>query len=118
MAKVLELVPWLLLAGRNVAVLVDVDLTLKLQLEHQRLGLLEVGRHRVELGQLRLGRLEEVHLRLHIGLLRGGGLLLVLDLPSGSSALAGDLHHVGRDALGDCGEDRGSAEGKRGRTYG
>ena len=100
--EVLEVVSGLLLARRDVAVLVDVDLALALQLEHQSLGLLEVGRHGVELGQLRLGSLEEVHLRLHVGLLRGGGLLLRLDLPSGSSALAGDLEHVVGHALRYC----------------
>ena len=56
--EVLEVVSGLLLARRDVAVLVDVDLALALQLEHQSLGLLEVGCHGVELGQLRLGRLE------------------------------------------------------------
>ena len=71
--EVLEVVSGLLLAGRDVAVLVDVDLALALQLEHQSLGLLEVGCHGVELDQLRLGSLEEVHLRLHVRLLRGGG---------------------------------------------
>ena len=99
--EVLEVVSGLLLAGRDVAVLVDVDLALALQLEHQSLGLLEVGCHGVELGQLRLGSLEEVHLCLHVGLLRGG-LLLRLDLPSGSSALAGDLEHVVGHALRYC----------------
>ena len=100
--KVLEVVSGLLLAGRDVAVLVDVDLALALQLEHQSLGLLEVGCHGVELGQLRLGRLEEVHLRLHVRLLRGVGLLLQLDLLAGATPLAADLQHVGGDALRDC----------------
>ena len=111
MAEVLELLTRLLkgpsgplLAGGDVAVLIDVDLALSLQLEHQSLGLLEVGCHGVELGQLRLGRLEEVHLRLHLRLLRGVGLLLQLDLLAGASALAGDLHHVGGDALRHCQE--------------
>ena len=109
MAEVLELLTRLLkgpsgplLAGGDVAVLIDVDLALALQFEHQSLGLLEVSGHGVELGQLRLGRLEEVHLRLHVRLLRGGGLLLRLDLPSGSSALAGDLEHVVGHALRYC----------------
>ena len=100
--EVLEVVSGLLLAGRDVAVLVDVDLALALQLEHQSLGLLEVGCHGVELAQLRLGSLEEVHLRLHVRLLRGGGLLLRLDLPSGSSPLAADLEHVVGHALRYC----------------
>ena len=125
LAEVLELLTRLLkgpsgplLAGRDVAVLVDVDLALALQLEHQSLGLLEVGCHGVELGQLRLGRLEEVHLRLHVRLLRGVGLLLLLDLLSGASPLAGDLHHVRRDALGHYQEKQRSKQRLTRDTYG
>ena len=98
-SKILEVVSRSLFAGRDVAMFVDVDVALRLKLEHHCLGLREVGLHVVVVGELCLGLGEEGQLRLHVGGLGGLGLLLLLDLLLGPSSLAGDLHHVGRDAF-------------------
>ena len=107
LGKVVELGVGLLLAGRGVAMFVDADVALPLQLEHHRLGLLDVGRHRVELGELAFGLLDVGQLGLDVGLAIGSGLLLLLDLLAGASSLARDLQHVSRDSLGHCDGEEG-----------
>ena len=96
----LESVSRLLLAGRDVPVVVDADHALALELEHQRLGLLHVGRHVVVVVDLGLGLCKEGQLGLRFRLLLLSGLLVGLDLRHGASTLAADLEHVGAHALG------------------
>ena len=99
MPEVLEVVPRLLLARRDVPVAVDVDVALPLEFEHQGLGLLEVGLHVLVVGELGLGVLDVHDLGLEILLAEHVLLLLGLDLGLGPSPLRADLQHVGRLAL-------------------
>ena len=100
--EVLESVAGLLLAGRDVALVVDVDDALGLQLLEGGLGLLVLLGQPVVVRQLLLGRGDELQLGGKLLVLVGLGLLLGRDLRLGTSALAGDLEHVRADALGHC----------------
>ena len=97
----LESVSRLLLAGRDVPVVVDVDVPFSLELEHQRLGLLEVDLHVLVVGELGLSILDVHDLGLEILLAEHVLLLLGLDLGLGPSPLRADLQHVGRLAFLD-----------------
>ena len=93
--EVLEPVAGLLLAGRDVALVVDVDDALGLELLEGGLGLLVLLGQSVVVRQLLLGRGDELQLGRELLVLAGLGLLLVRDFLLGASALAGDLEHVG-----------------------
>ena len=99
--EVMELAGGLLLAGRDDAILVDVDDALRLQLFEDSLGLLILLLHALVVGELLLGRGNELELGCDLLLSVGLSLLGGLDLFSGSSALAGDLQHVRGHALRD-----------------
>ena len=100
LVEVLEFAWRLLLARGDVVVLVDVDMTLALELQHHLLRLLEVRGHGIVVGQLGLSLLEKVHLGLNVGLSCGSRFLGRLDLCPSAAALAADLEHVRRDSFG------------------
>ena len=102
LVKVLELSLWLLLARRDVTMGINLDGTDCLHLLEELPVLHKLLIHLVEVGQLLLCLSHHRHLRLEICFSIGFGQLVLLDLLPGPSPLAGDLHHIGRHALGDC----------------
>ena len=98
----MELAGGLLLAGRDDAILVDVDDALGLELVEDILGLLVLLLHALVVRELLLGRGDELELGRDLLLPVGLGLLGGLDFFPGAAALAGDLQHVRGHALRDC----------------
>jgi hypothetical protein len=86
------------LAGREAAVLVELDVTRGLQLVDDGLGLLVLGHHLVVVGQLLLSVGDACELDLGVLLLDDRFLLVGLDLSLRASALGADLEHVGAGA--------------------
>ena len=100
--EVLELAAGLLLARRDVALVVDVDDALGMQLVEDALGLLILLLQALVVRQLLFGRGDELQLGGDLLFPVRLGLLGLLDLLPGAAALAGGLQHIGRHALRNC----------------
>ena len=92
----------LLLARRDDAILVDVNMARFMQLAHEFLGLLVLGLQLIEHGQLLLGLSEARQLGLDVLLAEERLLLVCLHLSLSASPLRADLEHVSRGAFLDC----------------
>lgn len=92
----------ILFAGRDAALVVDVDLAGGVQLLDDLLGVLVLRGHPIELGELRLRLLEPRQPILDVLLLEDGLLLVGLDLGLCPPPLGADLQHVHGRAFVDC----------------
>ena len=92
----------LLLAGTDVAAVVDFDHTLGLELRDDELCLLILLNHLVKLVQLLLDNCQLCQLRQDVSLTICLGLLSFSDLSLRSASLAGHFEHVCRHALLHC----------------
>ena len=97
--EVVEALCRLLLAGRDVATVVDFDHSLGLELRNDCLSLFILLNHLVELGQLLFGSSQLRKLGLGVSLFLGSGFLVSLDLCSCAPSLACLLEEIGADAL-------------------
>ena len=95
----MEALHWLLLGGGHIAKLVDLDMSLCLQLLEQNFGVLVLLGQLIELSKLLLCSGQFLQLSLDVGFFLGLSLLVSLDLNSRSPSFAGLLQHVGADAL-------------------
>ena len=99
LAEVLELRLRLLLAGRDVALVIDIDQTFVLKLVDDVPGVLVLLRHLIKLSQLLLCSSQFCELGLDVGFFLGSGFPVSLYLRFGSPSLTCLLEEVGADAL-------------------